>query len=290
MHGSTIPTCTSDVATELRSRIDATASDRLGQKVGMILDHALALVEELQPTEADLDAFLQFLTDVGEATDARRQEWVLLADVFGLSALVSERTSPRTKGGTLHTLPGPFYRPDAPRMKSGENLCRNGSGTQLKVEVRVTALDGSPVRGAEVEVWHANEVGRYENQDPDNQPEHNLRGRFVTDEAGRISFLTVRPGGYALPADGPVGKLARRLGMSLDRPAHIHFATTAQGYCRLVTAIFDAIDPAIARDALFAVRPPLIADFPGQGDTRPLKITLVLTPESGSTAPAKTPE
>ncbi|HLQ19309.1 MAG TPA: hydroxyquinol 1,2-dioxygenase, partial [Tabrizicola sp.] len=129
---------------------------------------------------------------------------------------------------------------------------------------------------AEVEVWHANAEGRYENQDPDNQPEHNLRGRFTCDAQGRFHFRSIRPAGYALPDDGPVGQLARRIGLSLDRPAHIHFAVTAPGYRRLVTSIFDGSDPAIGRDALFAVKPGLIGDFRAEKSGVSLSVALVL--------------
>jgi hydroxyquinol 1,2-dioxygenase len=146
----------------------------------------------------------------------------------------------------------------------------------LLVQGQVLGLDRTPLGGAEVEVWHANAAGRYENQDPDNQPEHNLRGRFLTDAEGRFQFHTIRPGGYSLPDDGPVGRLARRLGLSLDRPAHIHFAVSAPAHRRLVTAIFDGADPAITRDALFAVKPALIGDF----GTGTLTVALVLDRDS----------
>ena len=129
---------------------------------------------------------------------------------------------------------------------------------------------------AEVEVWHANADGRYENQDPDNQPEHNLRGRFTADADGRFHFRSIRPAGYSLPDDGPVGQLARRIGLSLVRPAHIHFAVTAPGHRRLVTSIFDGSDPAIDRDALFAVKPGLIGTFRPERAGVALSVVLVL--------------
>jgi protocatechuate 3,4-dioxygenase beta subunit len=143
----------------------------------------------------------------------------------------------------------------------------------------VTSTTGQPICGAVVDVWHANGQGRYENQDPDNQPEHNLRGRFVTDAHGRFALSSVRPAGYALPDDGPVGRLARRLGLSLDRPAHLHFAVTAPGYRPLVTAIFDSSDRAIDRDALSAVKPALIGTFRPEGAGHSLDVTLVLAPD-----------
>lgn len=250
-----------DVAAELRRRLAASSPDRLGQAVRLIMEHAFQVVATLHPSPEELDAFVQFLTDVGYATDVRRQEWVLLADVFGLSVSVLGGDHSDVPDVTPATLPGPFYRPDAPRLPLGADLCRNGLGKRLVVQGQLLDPDHKPLSGADVEVWHANAEGRYENQDPDNQPEHNLRGRFTADAQGRFHFRTIRPAGYALPDDGPVGQLARRLGLSLDRPAHIHFAVTAPGHRRLVTAVFDGADPAITRDALFAVKPALIGTF-----------------------------
>jgi hydroxyquinol 1,2-dioxygenase len=270
-----------EVPAELRRRLAASPPDRLGEAVGLIIDHAFQVLAGLRPSPEELDIFVQFLTDVGYATDARRQEWVLLADVFGLTDGVFGGDRGHEPGGTPATLPGPFYRADAPRLPMGANLCRNGAGEPLLVQGQVLGLDRTPLGGAEVEVWHANAAGRYENQDPDNQPEHNLRGRFLTDAEGRFQFHTIRPGGYSLPDDGPVGRLARRLGLSLDRPAHIHFAVSAPAHRRLVTAIFDGADPAITRDALFAVKPALIGDF----GTGTLTVALVLD-RDGSPQPS----
>jgi protocatechuate 3,4-dioxygenase beta subunit len=269
----------SRIAAELRARLQPSGPDRLGLAVGLILDHAFAILEELKPSEAEFEQLLQFLTDVGYVTDARRQEWVLLADVFGLSDHVAGCHARRDPAATPSTLAGPFYRPDAPRLENGANICRNGVGEPLAVTGRVTSTTGQPICSAVVDVWHANGQGRYENQDPDNQPEHNLRGRFVTDATGRFSFSTVRPAGYALPDDGPVGRLARRLGLSLDRPAHLHFAVTAAGYRPLVTAIFDGSDRAINRDALSAVKPALIGTFRPDGAGHSLDVTLALAPD-----------
>ncbi|HLQ19812.1 MAG TPA: dioxygenase, partial [Tabrizicola sp.] len=121
---------------EQRLRLAAAASGRLGDAVRLILGHAYDVVAKLQPSPDELDALVQFLTDVGYATDARRQEWVLLADVFGLTdAVVSRVVEGR---GTPATLPGPFYRPDAPALSLGANLCRGGDGVPLAVSGSVT--------------------------------------------------------------------------------------------------------------------------------------------------------
>lgn len=264
------------VAAELRNRLDTAAPGRLAEAVRLIVGHVFAVIDTLRPSPTELDALVQFLTDVGYATDARRQEWVLLADIFGLSDGVLCNGAGTAISATPSTLAGPFYRDDAPALDLGANLCRDGQGAPLVVTGRVTGPTGDPLPGAQVEVWHANSEGRYENQDPDNQPEHNLRGRFRTDAQGCFHFRTIRPGGYALPGDGPVGQLARRIGLSLDRPAHIHFAVTAADHRRLVTAIFDGGDPAIGRDALFAVKPGLVGEFSPGNSCFTLDVVLVL--------------
>ena len=275
------------VAAELRARLAASGPGRLAEAVRLSADHAFGVLEALRPTPQELDALVQFLTEVGYATDARRQEWVLLADVFGLSDAAMDRQAEADPRVTPATLTGPFYRDDAPDRPQGADLCLDGAGVPLAVTVRLRSVEGAALPGAILEVWHANAAGRYENQDPDSQPEHNLRGRFRADAAGVVRFRTIRPRGYSLPDDGPVGRLARQLGLSLDRPAHIHFAATAPGHRRLVTAIFDGSDAAIARDALFAVRPRLIGVLHPDGPGFALDAELVLAADP---PPPPTPE
>lgn len=63
--------------------------------------------------------------------------------------------------------------------------------------------------------------GLYEQQD-ENQTEHNLRGKFVTDANGEYAFYTIRPTPYPVPYDGPAGKLLQLMDKHPYRPAHIH--------------------------------------------------------------------
>jgi protocatechuate 3,4-dioxygenase beta subunit len=208
--------------------------------------------------------------------------------VLGLSSLIEDRANPLPAGATPATLPGPFYRSDDPDLPEGASIALDGKGEPLRVTARVDALDGTPLRGALAEVWQANADGLYENQQPDLQPEFNLRGRFRADATGRFRFTTIRPGGYSLPADGPVGRLLAGLGYRLDRPAHLHVRRSAPGYRTLVTHVFDRADPAIAHDALFCVKPGLLADFhrvspPGTPPAWALDLSFTLAPASLAT-------
>ncbi|WP_211371246.1 dioxygenase [Paracoccus limosus] len=249
------------IGQELQRRLAGGAPSRLAEAVALAAGHLHLLVGALRPSAAEFRQALGFLTELGHHSDARRQEWVLLADVLGVSALVEGLNAPRPRGATPNTGAGPFYRADAPDLALGADLSRDGRGERLRVSGRVTDLAGRGLAGARVEVWHANAAGLYENQQPDRQPEFNLRGRLRADGRGQFDFLTVKPGGYALPSDGPVGRLMAALGCPLERPAHLHFRVTAPGHETLTTHIFDRADPAIGRDAVFGVKPELLADF-----------------------------
>jgi protocatechuate 3,4-dioxygenase beta subunit len=226
-----------------------------------LVRHLHDLVKETRPTPAEWRQAIAFLTEVGHASDQKRQEWILLSDLLGVSALVEEINSRRPQGATPNTIRGPFYREDAPRYALGANVSLDRVGERLMVSGVVKDLDGEPVAGATVETWQANAQGFYENQQPDLQPEFNLRGVFVTDAAGRFHYETVRPAGYGVPEDGPVGQLLGRAGLPLRRPAHIHFMISKDGFDTITTHIYRRGDPDLGSDALFGVKAELVADF-----------------------------
>ena len=245
----------------LLGRVTSDHQDRVVQGMLASVVHLHALIERLKPTPDEWRRVIGFLTDVGHSADTLRQEWVLLSDVIGASTLVEDLNSVRPMGATPNTLAGPFYRPDVPDMENGSTISRDGIGAPLYVSGQITDLAGLGIGHATVEVWHANSFGVYENQQPDLQPEFNLRGRFTADPSGAFHFTTVCPGGYSLPDDGPVGKLMNRIGVKLRRPAHLHFRVTAPAYQTLTTHIYDRTDPSIGCDALFCVKPEILGDF-----------------------------
>ena len=233
----------------------------LPQVLSAVVTHLHALIRDLRPSQADWRAVIHFLTEVGHACDERRQEWVLLSDLLGASALVEEVNGRRPKGATPNTVRGPFYRADAPALPNGATISLDGIGVPLHVSGKVVDLDGKPVAGASIVTWQANAEGFYENQQPDLQPEFNLRGRFTTGADGGFAWQTVRPAGYGVPDDGPVGALMKAAGYPLRRPAHLHFVVSAKGFETVTTHLYDGDDPHLAEDAIFGVKPELIRSF-----------------------------
>jgi len=262
MPRTTMPQFSAENSAELVARrLSAGRAGPLSEALVAIVGHLHQVVKETRPSVADWRKAIAFLTDVGHASDEKRQEWVLLSDLLGVTALVEEINSHRPKGATPNTTRGPFYRPDAPRLPLGASISLDGVGEPLEVRGVVRDLDGHPIAGARVETWQANSEGHYENQQPDLQPEFNLRGVFVTDERGEFHYRTVKPAGYSVPADGPVGELLGRVGYPLRRPAHLHFMIGADGFETITTHVFDRLDPHLDTDAIFGVRDELIGDF-----------------------------
>jgi catechol 1,2-dioxygenase len=125
---------------------------------------------------------------------------------------------------------------------------------------RVLSTDGSPVAGAEVDVWEGGEDQLYAVQRPE-APENHLRGVYRTRDDGSYAFLTARPVPYPIPYDGPVGAMLTATGRHPWRPAHIHMIVRAPGYRTVTTHIFDRESAYLDSDAVFAVKPSLMRDF-----------------------------
>ena len=99
----------------------------------------------------------------------------------------------------------------------------------------------------------------------------NLRGRFVTDEEGRFHFRSVKPAGYPIPVDGPVGELVRAAGRHNYRPAHLHFMIVKPGFKTLISQIYVPDDEHIESDVQFGVTRALIGNYIRHDEAAPEK-------------------
>jgi len=235
--------------------------ERLREVMDAITRHLHAAVKEIEPTQEEWFQAIQFLTATGHKCDDWRQEFILLSDVLGVSMLVDAINSRRPVGASENTVLGPFHVADAPEYPMGTNICLDAKGEDMVVRGRVLDTDGKPIEGVKIDVWQANDEGFYDVQQQGIQPEFNLRGVFRTGADGSYWFKAVRPKHYAIPDDGPVGKLLDDLGRHPYRPAHLHYIVSKDGYDEVTTHIFDPDDPYIDNDAVFGVKESLIAEF-----------------------------
>ena len=154
----------------------------------------------------------------------------------------SDKPLPRTPSGGL----GPFYPVEPPlgtdfdltRVREGGPRAR---GTLIEISGRVLYRDGTPQANARLEIWQANDVGRYAHAgdtradaplDPNFQGYADIRA----DADGRFRILTIKPALY------PVAGM-------FQRSPHIHFDIRGRQR-RLVTQMYfdDTAPTVLAQD------------------------------------------
>lgn len=233
---------------------------RLKQIMTSLVQHLHAFAREVSLTEDEWFAGVRFLTEIGHITDDKRQEFILLSDTLGLSMLVTAMNNRKPHGCTESTVLGPFFVDGAPEFQNGDDMANGAKGEPCFVSGRVTALDGSPIPGAAIEVWQADSDGFYDVQ-YQGETAAQARGKLRSLPDGSFHFRSITAESYPIPYDGPVGRMLEALGRHPWRPAHLHFMIEAPGYDRLITHVFRSGDQYLDSDAVFGVRSSLIADW-----------------------------
>ncbi len=261
------------VTAEVLATFSAAAAPRYREVMQSLVRHLHAFARDVRLTESEWEQGIDFLTRAGHITDDRRQEFILLSDVLGLSMLTVAINAPASAGATESTVVGPFFTDESPEVPLGGDITGEAKGRPCYVSGTVRGTGGEPLPGARIEVWESDEDGFYDVQYPDGRI--GGRGWLRSAPDGEYRFWSVRPAPYPIPDDGPVGALLTAAGRGPMRPAHLHFKVEAPGYRTLITHIFVAGDQYLDRDAVFGVKQSLITDFaehpagPGP-DGRPL--------------------
>jgi hydroxyquinol 1,2-dioxygenase len=246
-----------DLAVERWSTGD---NPRLAQVMSALVRHLHEFAREVELTEEEWMAGIEWLTATGQACDEKRQEFILASDVLGLSMLVVQLNHRFDGAATPATVLGPFFIPGSPAMPYGGDMSEGLPGKPLYITGRVVDLDGEPVAGATLDVWQADEEGLYESQIPE-VDEARLRATYSAREDGGYCVRTIAPKGYSIPMDGPVGELVGRTDISHFRPAHVHFLIEADGHERLITHLFQAGAEYLANDVVFGAKEELVVEF-----------------------------
>jgi len=235
---------------------------RFREIMAALVRHLHDFAREVHLTEEEWEVGVDILNRVGKATNDSHNEAVLFSDAVGLSTLVCLLNNGQDGATeTAAALLGPFWRKNSPRTENGGSIVRSETpGPSLFASLRISDTQGRPLSGVEVDVWQSSPIGLYENQDP-NQADMNLRGKFVTDAEGRFWFRSVKPAGYPVPTDGPVGDMLRAQRRHEFRPAHLHVLAFKPGYKTLITQIFVDDDERLETDVVFGVTRALIGDY-----------------------------
>jgi len=252
------------------AEIERAPDPRFREVMTALVKHLHAFVREVKLTEEEFHQACAIVNSIGQSSNSFHNEAVLASGSLGVSTLVCLLNN-GANGATETTanLLGPFWRLDSPRTENGGSIVRSPTpGPELFCNILVQDRDGKPVADAEVDVWQSSTEGLYENQDP-TQADMNLRGKFTTDKDGRFSFRSIKPAGYPIPIDGPVGDLLKAQGRHNMRPAHVHFLIYKTGYKTHISQVYLPDDPNIETDVQFGVTKRLLGEFVRHDDKPP---------------------
>jgi hydroxyquinol 1,2-dioxygenase len=251
-------------------------TERMRRIMTSLVRHLHGFVREVEPTTEEWLTACNWLARLGQTCDDKRQEFILLSDVLGVSMLVDAINNRFASGATPSTVQGPFHIEDSPQLEKGASMADGIEGMPCFITGTVRGVDGAPIAGAMLDIWQADGEGMYEAQLGVSEPR--LRAIYRTGPDGRYAVKTITPIGYSIPMDGPVGELMKQTNISHYRPSHIHFLVEAPGYRRLVTHLFEKGARYIESDVVFGVKSELIADFKSQPAGRAPTGEVVSTP------------
>ena len=255
---------TGAAATE-RFRADKTnVADTPPERVDVMVREVTAAVHEIarryEVSYAEYDALKSWLIQVGDDG-----EWPMFLDL--ILEHVIEEVANESRTGSKNAIEGPFYVPGAPEFGSEATLPMrpDEQGSRLTLRGQVRSVDGEPLGGAVVDIWHGDSEGLY-GQFAAGIPEWNLRGRILTDAEGRFTIRTIRPAPYEVPTGGALGAMLRAAARSAWRPAHLHVKVSAPGYELTTTQLYFRGDDHLDDDVVDAVKPELILDLKPAAD------------------------
>jgi hydroxyquinol 1,2-dioxygenase len=247
-----------------------TSDPRMKEIMESAVRHLHAFAREVNLTPAEWLKGIEFMTKVGQMCTPARQEFILLSDTLGLSALVNiMHDKTKMEEATGASLLGPFFRENTPQFEHGAQIAKEPNGTDIALYGRITNVEGAPLAGAQLTVWQTTADGRYDIQKEGQSMD--CRGIFRTDREGNYLIRTVRPLGYYIPLDGPVGGMVQAQKRHGMRPAHIHFLISAPGYRELVTALYIAGDAHLEDDVVFGASGDLVAEIKERDANSPIK-------------------
>ena len=269
------------------SKID---NPRLREVMLVMIKHFHLMVEEIKPNDQEYEIFWKFLEQMAACTGPERNEFLLFCDVTGISQLIEIVNHDRPEQKVGFALVGPFLRENDPvRRRDEPDMSDDTPGDRVLVSGRVYDIDtGAPIPDAVVDTWQAAPNGLYENQD-ENQPNYNLRGKYAVDSNGSFELVALFPTAYPVPVDGPVGKILAAAKRDPHRPAHIHFICIAPGYETLITQVFVAGDKQIEDDVVFTASDKMIGKFEESNGTYKYKLVYDLPLKKGKSTVPKAP-
>ena len=251
-------------------------TERVDLLAGRAIKALNDIVLEERVSYDEYNALKAWLIKVGEDG-----EWPLFLDVWLEHSVEEVATSHRE--GNKGSIEGPYYIENAPELPwNGTIPMREDEpGTPMKFHGQVRSTDGTPLKDAKVELWHADNDGFYSQFAP-GIPEWNLRGTWIVNDNAEFEMNSIQPAPYQIPTDGACGQLIAAAGWHAWRPAHLHLKVSAPGHELLTAQLYFPGDPHNDDDIASAVKPELMLDPKPTEDGKGVTVAydFVLDPEA----------
>lgn len=111
-----------------------TDDPRLRQVMASLVEHLHAFVRDVRLADSEWDSAIKLLTECGHITDDRRQEFILMSDVLGVSMQTIVVNNRRRGNATESTVFGQFFVEGAPEIALGEDISGGAAGESCWVE------------------------------------------------------------------------------------------------------------------------------------------------------------
>lgn len=226
------------------------ASPRTKEIFASFFTHLHEFIREVELTPEEWMSAVHWVNRVGQISTPTRNEAHRISDITGIESLITEIAnhvaSETGDTPTSSAILGPFWSPNAPFRELGASIIDNdapGAEVTYMHGIVRDMITKKPIVNAVVDLWQASTNGKYDFQDPENQKDNNLRGKFRTDDKGEYRLICLRPTAYSLPTDGPSYELLQLLDRHPMRPAHIHMMVCFSLSCNKnsLTIVTDSI-------------------------------------------------
>ena len=133
------------VTDEALSQMANTPNPRLKEIADAAVRHLHAFARDVNLTPDEWLQGIQFMTAVGQACTPLRQEFILLSDVLGLSAVVNALHDKKARElGSQSSLLGPFFREGAPDLPAAPRSSKNRPNRKSSSTARLPATMAHP--------------------------------------------------------------------------------------------------------------------------------------------------
>ena len=158
-----MPYATEENLTELAlKQWEACHSPRLRQIMQSLVKHLHGFARDVDLKQDEWLMAVNWLAKTGQLSSEKRQEFILLSDVLGISMLVDAMNHRFPEGATPSTVIGPFHIDGSPELAMGANVAEGLAGETCFLVGTVRDLNGKPIEGAKLDIWQADADGFYE--------------------------------------------------------------------------------------------------------------------------------